>query len=441
MLRRVTDEGIFDEWMAQRYELLAPELYEEAVLAPAVGFLAELAGDRRALEFGVGTGRVAIPLRGRGVPVHGIELSAAMAARLRELDPDGGVGVTVGDLAQTRIDGTFAVVYLVRNTITNLTTQDEQVEAFRNAAAHLERGGCFVIENYIPELQRLPPGEKHHIFAATDDHVAYEEYDVATQIAISHHTWAVDGRLERRSSRHRYAWPSELDLMARIAGLRLRERWADWQRSPFTAESREHVSVWEKPAQADRRRPDDGVQCARGRLAQLVRALPLQGRCRGFESLIAHHEHLAPGAACYPSFAMAAERVSPGSEVIEAAREALASDARVAVAYLFGSFARGTADSKSDLDIAVLLTVPSERRLGGPLDELRDAVERACQRRCDLLDARSAPADLVHRILRDGVLLVDRDRSARIAFEVAKRNEYFDLLPYLREYRRGRSAR
>jgi hypothetical protein len=138
-------------------------------------------------------------------------------------------------------------VYLVRNTITNLTTLDEQVDCFRNAAAHLERGGCFVIEVYVPELQRLPPGERLHVFAATPTHVAYEEYEVATQIAVSHHHWFLDGALESFSSPHRYVWPAELDLMARLAGLTLRERWSDWTRAPFTSDSRAHVSVWAKP--------------------------------------------------------------------------------------------------------------------------------------------------------------------------------------------------
>jgi hypothetical protein len=156
------------------------------------------------------------------------------------------VGVTVGDFATVTVDRPFALVYLVRNTITNLVTQDEQVRVFRNAAAHLRPGGCFVIENYVPELRRLPPGETRHLFTATDTHVGYEEYDVASQIAVSHHTWVIEGRVRTFSSPHRYVWPSELDLMARLAGMRIRERWTDWNRSRFTNESRSHVSVWEK---------------------------------------------------------------------------------------------------------------------------------------------------------------------------------------------------
>ena len=236
----------FDEWVAQRYETLHPELFEPDVLDPAVDFLTELAGTGAALELGIGTGRVALPLRRRGVPVHGIELSPAMVEVLRARAGDSDIPVTIGDFATATVEGTFAVVYLVRNTITNLTTQREQVECFRNVAAHLEPGGCFVIENYIPELQRLPPGETARVFVATPDHVGFEEYDLAAQLATSHHYWMIDGRLETRSSLHRYVWPTELDLMAQLAGMTLRERWSDWHRTPFTSASRQHISVWQK---------------------------------------------------------------------------------------------------------------------------------------------------------------------------------------------------
>jgi SAM-dependent methyltransferase len=231
----------FDDWVAQRYERLWPELFDAAVIDPAVQFLADLAGDGPALEFGIGTGRIARPLSGRGVPVHGIELSPAMAARV---GPD--IGVTVGDFATARVGDGFRLVYLVRNTITNLTGQDEQVEAFRNAAAHLAPGGSFVVENYVPELRRLPPGQTTHVFTASPDHLGYEEYDVAAQIAVSHHYWVIDGELRTFSSPHRFVWPAELDLMARLAGLTLRERWSGWDRAPFTSESRSHLSVWQK---------------------------------------------------------------------------------------------------------------------------------------------------------------------------------------------------
>jgi SAM-dependent methyltransferase len=238
----------FDEPVARGYEARWPELFTSAAIDPVVSFLAGLAGPGDALELGIGTGRIALPLSKRGVRVHGIELSPAMAAQLRSKPSSASIGVTIGDFAATRVAGTFRLVYLLRNTITNLTTQDAQVDCFRNAAAHLEPGGCFVIEVYIPELQRLPPGETVHPFTVTPAHLGFEEYDIAAQIAVSHHYWVVDGQLETFSAPFRYVWPSELDLMARLAGMTLRERWAGWHREPFTSTSRSHVSVWEKPS-------------------------------------------------------------------------------------------------------------------------------------------------------------------------------------------------
>jgi SAM-dependent methyltransferase len=236
----------FDERIAERYETYWPELFEPAIVDSAVSFLADLAGTGAALELGIGTGRLALPLSQRGVRVHGIELSPAMLAQLQAKAGSDDIGVTIGDFATTRVGGTFKLAYLVRNTITNLTTQEEQVECFRNVAAHLELHGCFVIEVYVPELQRLPAGETIHVFTRTPTHLGFGEYDVARQIEFSHHYWVVDGRLETFSSPHRYVWPSELDLMARFAGMTLRERWSDWNREPFTSDSRQHVSVWEK---------------------------------------------------------------------------------------------------------------------------------------------------------------------------------------------------
>jgi SAM-dependent methyltransferase len=241
-------ETHFDEGIAARYEVLWPELFEPAAIDPVVDFLAELAAGGPALEFGVGTGRIAVPLHRRGVPVRGIELSPAMAARLRAHPEAAGIEVTIGDFATATARGPFTLVYLVRNTITNLTTQDEQVQAFRNAAAHLRPGGCFLIENYIPQLRRLPPGQTTRVFTATPTHLGYDEYDTAAQIAVSHHHWTIDGRHTSFSSPHRYVWPAELDLMARIAGMTLRERHADWHRAPYTADSDTHVSVWTTPA-------------------------------------------------------------------------------------------------------------------------------------------------------------------------------------------------
>jgi SAM-dependent methyltransferase len=243
-------ETHFDEWIAAHYETLWPELFDPAVIGPAVDFLAALELST-ALEMGIGTGRIALPLSRRGVTVHGIELSPAMAAEARSRPGGHDIAIHVGDFATAIVPHVFDVVYLVRNTITNLTTQDEQVRAFRNAAAHLRAGGCFVVENYIPELRRLPPGVTTHVFADTPDHFAYERYDVANQIAVSHHRWTIDGDVRTFASPHRYVWPSELDLMARLAGMRLRERWAGWDRTPFTADSRSHVSVWERSPGAE----------------------------------------------------------------------------------------------------------------------------------------------------------------------------------------------
>jgi SAM-dependent methyltransferase len=239
-------KNYFDDRIAREYDARAADLFEPAIVEPAVSFLADLAGTGAALELGIGTGRIALPLSRRGVRVHGIELSPDMVAQLQTKPGANDIAVTIGDFATTRVEGSFKVAYLVRNTITNLTTQDEQVECFRNVAAHLEAGGCFVIEVYIPELRRLPPGETIHAFDVTPTHLGFEEYDVATQIAYSHHYWMVDGRLETFSAPFRYVWPSELDLMARLAGMTLRERWSSWKREPFTSESRSHVSVWEK---------------------------------------------------------------------------------------------------------------------------------------------------------------------------------------------------
>ena len=241
------DDGYFGEDVASRYDTNAADLFEPAVLDPTVDFLATLAGDGRALELGIGTGRVAIPLAERGVEVHGVDLSNAMVERLRSKPGGQDIRVTIGDFATTRVEGSFSLVYLIFNTIGNLTTQAAQVACFRNAAAHLEPGGCFVIELLVPDLRRLPPGETFHVFYGSETYWGIDEYDVVNQGLVSHHLETVDGRIERVSMPFRYAWPSELDLMAQLAGLTLRERWGGWKREPFTSESRQHVSVWEKP--------------------------------------------------------------------------------------------------------------------------------------------------------------------------------------------------
>ena len=247
----IDDDGYFDERVAARYDESAAEMFDPAVVEPAVDLLVELAGSGRALELGIGTGRIALPLAQRGVPVHGIDLSNAMVARLRAKPGGEEIGVTIGDFATTAVDGTFSVAYLVFNTIMNLTTQEAQVACFRNVAAHLEPGGCFVIEVGVPDLQRLPPGETMRVFHVSETSWGIDEYDVASQGLTSHHFELVDGRFERFSIPFRYAWPAELDLMAQLAGMRLRDRWSGWKREPFTSDSRKHVSVWEKPAAQD----------------------------------------------------------------------------------------------------------------------------------------------------------------------------------------------
>ncbi|MGW1723537.1 class I SAM-dependent DNA methyltransferase [Streptomyces sp. NPDC002306] len=250
--RDVTDvddeDGYFGERVAATYDESSADMFEPSVVDATVDFLAALAGGGRALELGIGTGRIALPLAGRGVPVHGIDLSRAMVARLRDKPGGAGIGVTIGDFATTRVEGTFSVAYLLFNTIMNLTTQAAQVACFRNAAAHLEPGGCFAVEVMIPELRRLPAGQNVVPFHVSPTRWAFDVYDPATQATSSNYVEVVDGRGTYRSIPFRYVWPSELDLMAQLAGLRPRERWAGWTRETFTGESRRHVSVWEKPA-------------------------------------------------------------------------------------------------------------------------------------------------------------------------------------------------
>jgi SAM-dependent methyltransferase len=236
----------FDGSVAENYDDDEAPMFDPAFVAMTVDFLADLAGDGAALELGIGTGRIALPLAARGVPVHGIDLSPDMVARLRRKPGAGDVGVTIGDFATTVVPGAFRLAYLVFNTIGNLTSQDDQVACFVNVGRHLEPGGCFVIEVGIPPLRKLPPGERTLAFDVTPDRLGFDTFDVAQQLGVSHHYWVGDARVETFSLPYRYVWPAELDLMARIGGMRLRERWSDWRRTPFTGESASHVSVWEK---------------------------------------------------------------------------------------------------------------------------------------------------------------------------------------------------
>jgi SAM-dependent methyltransferase len=236
----------FGEREAAVYDEHAAGMFDPAVVAPVVETLAGLAGGGRALEFGIGTGRIALPLAERGVDVHGIDVSEAMVARLRAKPGGNEIDVAIGDFSATRVDGEFSLVYLVFNTIFNLKTQDEQVACFENASRHLAVGGHFVVELTVPELQRLPIGQDITVIGVGPRWMSFDVYDVVTQRLTSHHFVIEDGRVETYPVEGRYAWPSELDLMARLAGMRLRERWSGWKREPFTSVSRSHVSVYEK---------------------------------------------------------------------------------------------------------------------------------------------------------------------------------------------------
>ncbi len=241
-------DGYFGARVAANYDDPADPMFQPEAIDPAVSMLAELAGSGRALELAIGTGRIGLALSQRGVAVHGIELSRAMVARLRSKPGGDAVAVTIGDMATTRVVGTFTVAYLVFNTINNLTTQEAQVACFRNVAEHLAPGGCFVIETGVPPLRQLPPGQDIRGYRAGPRRIVSYSFDHASQHYDGHYVEFTDGTGEYRTIPFRYVWPSELDLMARLAGLRLRDRWAGWSRERFTTDSPSHVSVWEKPA-------------------------------------------------------------------------------------------------------------------------------------------------------------------------------------------------
>ncbi|WP_193609013.1 class I SAM-dependent DNA methyltransferase [Nocardioides lijunqiniae] len=244
----MVSSDLWDERTAERYDAGVASMFAPAVLDPAVAFLARLAGDGPALELAIGTGRVAVPLAARGVPVSGIELSAPMVGELRRKVDASAVPVAVGDMATTRVPGEFSLVYLVFNTIGNLRTQDEQVACFRNAAAHLRPGGRFVVEVGVPPLRRLPPGAVAVPFDVGAEHLGFDTFDLVTQQGVSHHYRPAGAGADAYGAHHyRYVWPSELDLMARLAGMELEQRVADWDGSAFTADSESHVSVWRTP--------------------------------------------------------------------------------------------------------------------------------------------------------------------------------------------------
>lgn len=250
-LQPVTSSDLWDQETAERYDTISAEMFAPQVLDPAVDFLARRAGSGPALELAVGTGRVAIPLAARGIPVTGIELSQPMVDQLRRKVPEEHLPVVTGDMATTTVPGRFSLVYIVWNSIGNLRMQDEQVQCFHNAARHLAPGGRFVIELWIPGIRRLPPGQAAVPFEVTDRHVGFDTYDLVTQQGTSHHYRRLDdGSTRYGYSNFRYIWPAECDLMARLAGLELEKRVADWDGSPFTSDSESHVSVWRKPLEA-----------------------------------------------------------------------------------------------------------------------------------------------------------------------------------------------
>ncbi len=234
--------------IAQYYDETSAVMYLPQVLNPTLDTLQQLATDGPVLEFAIGTGRVGLALSARGMKVSGIEYSPHMAEQLRRKPGADAIELTVGDMKETRVPGSFTLVYLVYNTIMNVTTQQEQVAVFRNAATHLAPGGRFVVEVCVPQVRRLPPGELGRIFTRDDNHIGYETFDdVEGQMSWSHHWMDVDGKLIRHSEPYRYVWPAELDLMAELAGLRLQHRWSGWDQAPFTSESGNQIAVFEKP--------------------------------------------------------------------------------------------------------------------------------------------------------------------------------------------------
>ena len=245
----MTSSDLWDADAARRYDDASSPMFSPEILGPTVNFLAELTGDGQALELAIGTGRVAVPLLERGVPVAGIELSEPMVEKLRRKASATEIPVVVGDMATTQVEGVFSLVYLVFNTLGNLRTQEEQVACFRNAARHLAPGGHFVIELWVPGIRRFPPGQTAVPFEVTEHHTGFDTYDMTTQQGTSHHySREPDGTYRYSTSNFRYVWPAECDLMAQLAGLEPAGRWADWTRSAFTSESDSHISAYRLPA-------------------------------------------------------------------------------------------------------------------------------------------------------------------------------------------------
>jgi SAM-dependent methyltransferase len=243
---RVVPLNLFVGPVAEGYDLGSPEMHEPSLVSATAEFLAAEARGGRALEFGIGTGRIALPLSERGVEVSGIDISADMIEQLRRKRGADSIETAVGDFATTVVPGEFSLVYVVFNSISNLLEQSEQVRAFLNAARHLGPGGRFVVELSVPDLRRFPPGSVALPFDVSEKHLGFDTLDIANQRGVSHHYYFAAGQTGRFDTPFRYAWPSELDLMAEMASMRLRERWFDWDRSPFTSDSPKHISVWER---------------------------------------------------------------------------------------------------------------------------------------------------------------------------------------------------
>jgi SAM-dependent methyltransferase len=244
----VLSNDIWNADAARHYDTPGVGMFSAAVLGPTIDRLAALAGDGRALELAIGTGRVGVSLAERGVPVTGIELSPDMVDRLRTKADEKAIPVVLGDMATARAPGTYTLVYLVFNTIGNLLSQGEQVACFRNAARHLAPGGRFVIELFVPELRKLPPGQPGVVFQAEAGYIGMDTYDVLHQRLVSYHfRFGESTEAELFRTPQRYIWPSELDLMAQLAGFELESRHADWTGAEFTAESSSHVSVYRLP--------------------------------------------------------------------------------------------------------------------------------------------------------------------------------------------------
>lgn len=239
------DASTYGDRIADVYDELYEDLFD---VEGTVSFLAELAGDGRVLELAIGTGRIAVPLTERGVSVEGIDASQAMVAKLRDRAGGADIAVTRGDFADVAVDAEFSLVYLVFNTLFALTNQERQIQCFENVARHLIDGGYFVVEAFVPDMTRFDQHQRVAVDEVRVDEVRLEmiRHDPVAQRSYSQHVFISEAGTKLYPVSIRYCWPSELDLMARLVGLTLHERWGGWRREPFTSESKSHVSVYVK---------------------------------------------------------------------------------------------------------------------------------------------------------------------------------------------------